>query len=385
MKKLFKVGKYVLVFVLAIMLSIPFTKVNAATITGKPRITTELKSSENNIYSYDVGLNFEDWLLPAQEGETPYCLIDGWILYEKINNEYKKIYSTDTSDPDFESPYSIEVKSGESRTFAVVVYTENGAVSDYSDDVVLDHRELTTVVAKVAHGNGCFTISGEGINDKICETTNKTYQVPAGTTVTVKAIPDTGYSFDGWYVFDVETGKISVVVQSTALEYSFTTEALVEGDVETIAAAFYKSSYEVIEGADQTYTVDNNTEAEFEIDADYNLFKEGGKVYVDDILVDPENYTSRSGSTIITLKKEFVDTLSEGEHTLKVVFNDDKTATTSFNVVKNTPNKEETNTETNSTNTKITNPKTGDNILYYVLMLVLSLIGFSKTLLLKNN
>ena len=58
----------------------------------------------------------------------------------------------------------------------------------------------------------------------------------------------------------------------------------------------------------------------FRIDADFSLFD--GKLYIDGILVDAKNYKAESGSTFITLNKEYVDTLSVGEHTIKVEFSD---------------------------------------------------------------
>ena len=111
--------------------------------------------------------------------------------------------------------------------------------------------------------------------------------------------------------------------------------------------------YEVVEGDKQTYTTDKEA-AEFRINADYSLFKDGGKVYVDDKLVSEENYTSKEGSTIVTFKKAFLDTLSNGVHTLKVIFNNSKEATASFTVTKKEETKEETKpeeTKTEETNT----------------------------------
>ena len=78
-------------------------------------------------------------------------------------------------------------------------------------------------------------------------------------------------------------------------------------------------------------------------------------------LVDPKNYTAESGSTIITLKKEFVDKLSVGEHTLKVLFNDGGVAITTFNVAKVT--------------VPTDNPQTGDNIGFYIISGILSIVG----------
>ena len=121
-----------------------------------------------------------------------------------------------------------------------------------------------------------------------------------------------------------------------------------------------KIVYEVTEGANQKYTITKNSEAKFKINADFRLFDDG-KVYVDNELVDPKNYTAESGSTIITLKKEFVDTLSVGEHTLKVLFNDGGEAITTFNVAR--------------VIVPTDNPQTGDNIGFYILSGILSIVG----------
>ena len=126
-----------------------------------------------------------------------------------------------------------------------------------------------------------------------------------------------------------------------------------------------KIVYEVTEGANQEYTITKDNEAKFKINADFRLF-DTGKVYVDNELVDPNNYTAESGSTIITLKKEFVDTLSVGKHTLKVLFNDGGQATTIFNVVKTT--------------IPVENPNTLDNVMIYIVSGILSIIGISGTI-----
>lgn len=123
-----------------------------------------------------------------------------------------------------------------------------------------------------------------------------------------------------------------------------------------------KIVYEVTEGANQKYTITKNNEAKFKINADFRLFDDG-KVYVDNELVDPKNYTAESGSTIITLKKEFVDTLSVGEHTLKVLFNDGGEAITTFNVARVT--------------VPTDNPQTGDNIGLYIISGILSIVGLA--------
>ena len=164
--------------------------------------------------------------------------------------------------------------------------------------------------------------------------------------------------------------------------------------------------YKFTEGANQTYTIDESKNATFRIDADYSLFT--NKVYVDNKLVDSTNYDSKSGSTVITLKDEYLKTLSVGEHTLKVAFSDNGEAITKFTIKekqqnetpedsKNTENtgstenteKEEQPENNNVTNNDVqkentNNPKTGDNIIIYIVLFTIAILGII-TLVIVNN
>ena len=162
--------------------------------------------------------------------------------------------------------------------------------------------------------------------------------------------------------------------------------------------------YKFTEGANQIYTIDESKNATFRIDADYSLFT--NKVYVDNKLVDSTNYDSKSGSTVITLKDEYLKTLSVGEHTLKVAFSDNGEAITKFTIKekqqnetqednKNTNNtgnteKEEQPENNNVTNNDVqkdntnTNPKTGDNVIVYAVLFAIALLGII-TLIIVNN
>ena len=161
--------------------------------------------------------------------------------------------------------------------------------------------------------------------------------------------------------------------------------------------------YEFTEGANQTYTIDESKDATFRIDADYSLFT--NKVYVDDKLIDSTNYDSKTGSTVITLKDEYLKTLSVGEHTLKVAFSDNGEAITKFTIKekqqnetpednKNTGSTENTEKEEQPENNNLTNndvqkentnnPKTGDNVIVYAVLFAIALLGII-TLIIVNN
>ena len=133
--------------------------------------------------------------------------------------------------------------------------------------------------------------------------------------------------------------------------------------------------YKFTEGANQIYTIDESKNAIFRIDADFSLFD--GKLYIDGILVDAKNYKAVSGSTVITLNKEYVDTLSVGEHTIKVEFSDGGSATTKFEVKAKQVNTEKTE--------NITNPQTGDNIGTYIILSIISVLGIATTVVINNK
>ena len=121
--------------------------------------------------------------------------------------------------------------------------------------------------------------------------------------------------------------------------------------------------YNVIEGNNQVVDINNLSNVSFKFDADYSKFENGGKVYVDGKLLKPEDYISKTGSTIISLKKDFVEKLSVGEHTVKVAFNDGGEAEARFKIAKAEAKPDETkkpsNEKTHTSNIS-NSPKTGD-------------------------
>ena len=296
-------------------------------------------------------------------------------------------------------------------TYTPVDTTNYKTITDI--DIEVNVKDKFDVITSVDGGNGTITSSKKGVVE--------------GTKVEITFTPDTGYMIDKVLVNTVETtvtgNKIELTVNeakevkvsykkipftvtvkdvdgatitpngAVAVSYGETQEfaitansgyklvkVLVDGTDKTadmvgdtlkltnitsninLEVVVEKIVYEVTEGANQNYTITKNNEAKFKINADFRLFDDG-KVYVDNELVDPKNYTAVSGSTIITLKKEFVDTLSVGEHTLKVLFNDGGEAITTFNVARVT--------------VPTDNPQTGDNIGFYIISGILSIVGLA--------
>ncbi len=169
---------------------------------------------------------------------------------------------------------------------------------------------------------------------------------------------------------DIANGEI---VRET--RYDYYTRCTYKFTFQYVKEEVIPKEYKFTEGANQIYTIDESKNAIFRIDADFSLFD--GKLYIDGILVDAKNYKAVSGSTVITLNKEYVDTLSVGEHTIKVEFSDGGSATTKFEVKAKQVNTEKTE--------NITNPQTGDNIGTYIILSIISVLGIATTVVINNK
>lgn len=87
--------------------------------------------------------------------------------------------------------------------------------------------------------------------------------------------------------------------------------------------------YEIIEGQDQTYT---NSNLKFRFSGELDLFH---RLLINDVEIEETNYSKTSGSTIINLKSEYLNTLENGIHTLRVEYKDGGYVETTFTVMKN--------------------------------------------------
>ncbi len=87
----------------------------------------------------------------------------------------------------------------------------------------------------------------------------------------------------------------------------------------TPTAAGETPNYKIIEGANGAWTQNSDGTLVFRANGDFGKFT---GVKVDDTLIDAKNYTAVSGSTVITLKADYLKTLSVGTHKLTVVYTD---------------------------------------------------------------
>ncbi len=170
--------------------------------------------------------------------------------------------------------------------------------------------------------------------------------------------------------------------------------------------------YEILDGANTGW--EQNSDGSLSIRGSGAISKFVG-VKVDGNLVDVKNYTVKEGSTIVTLKADYLNTLSVGNHTFEIIWTDG-TAATRFTVSKsdsgsaepkdndgnngkndntnNTPataleDKNNTGTSGSQTddNQQITSPKTGDNshTVLWISLLGVSLAGLLSMIYVRKK
>ena len=125
-------------------------------------------------------------------------------------------------------------------------------------------------------------------------------------------------------------------------------------------------AYDIVEGDGSSWTEDSDHNITFVANG---LFSKFVGIKVDGKDVDKANYEAKAGSTIITLKASYMDTLAVGEHTISVVYTDGSTDGT-FNV-----------------RAKANTPATGDdfNIALYASLMVVSVTALVVLLLVSKK
>ena len=224
--------------------------------------------------------------------------------------------------------------------------------------------------------------------------------------VTFTATPASGYHFVGWYrgVINGETHFVdNHTLDLISSNASFTTSV----NSLIIMAVFAEDepnsqdptdpdpndpgtvTYTIVSGGNQTYYKGSNTDIVITASGAANKLQ--GIEIDNGNPIDPANYEIASGSTILTLKAAFLENSSLGAHTITFKYDDGEVETT-LTVAEATnngtsdpdPNGDDngntgtgnagTGTGGNATN----NPNTLDNIVIYILMLGLSIVGITS-------
>ena len=153
--------------------------------------------------------------------------------------------------------------------------------------------------------------------------------------------------------------------------------------------------YRIIEGENQTIKHDTSIDLRIKTNGDHELFD---TLAIDNNIVDPNNYSITRGNTIINIFANYLNTLTIGKHTIEAKYTNEKSVSTSLTIIDEENNETNTNTEednedenddNNGNNNKnkanSINPKTGDDILNYVKILIVSIIEIAIILIIRKK
>ena len=236
----------------------------------------------------------------------------------------------------------------------------------------------------------CWSVDGseKAVGDKITVTANTTVKaVWENITYTV--------SFDSNGGTGTMTAQTGVLGDYTLPANGFTAPAGKQfkawsvngnekavGDKITVTAdTTVKAVWENIPAAPTEYNILDGANSKWTHDSDGNLSVKGSGefskfvgVKVDGKTVDEKYYTVKEGSTIVTLKPEYLNTLTAGKHTLEIVWTDG-TADTTFTV------------DAKPVNTDTKSPQTADNssIALWIALLFVSAAGVLSTAVLGKK
>lgn len=136
-------------------------------------------------------------------------------------------------------------------------------------------------------------------------------------------------------------------------------------DGTTISVTFVKEdivpyTYLFINGEDSEWIHNTKQGLVFRIDGDFEKFK---NIKIDGTFVPVEDYNVKKGSTIVTLKEDYLNTLAIGKHTLEVEYTD-RNVSTAFTI------------KAADTRKSGSIPQTGDynNVLIMILLIFISSI-----------
>lgn len=227
-------------------------------------------------------------------------------------------------------------------------------VATTNGDGVISYASDNTAVAEVNPATGEVTIIGAGTAN-IIATASQTEAYYEGTASYALSVAKATSSKPS-EIEDVIVGTIGTPLSSI----SFSTDGIywVDGDAiimsgENEYQVYYTQNndtnnyitetftvtvkgvihvYLVLEGDQQVYTKGESEVASFRINADLSLFEEFGSIYIDEQPLSSDFYRAEYGSTIISLKKAYMDSLAIGQHLFTIKFGDFGIATAKFTV-----------------------------------------------------
>lgn len=307
-------------------------------------------------------------LQPADPTKNGYQAFDGWYNGDTKYDFNLPVTQTITLKAKYKDAITYNISydlDGGTATNPATYNAESDAITlnnpvktgytftGWSGTGLTGENNMTVIIAKGSTGDRAYTAhyteknsftvafdtnGGSGISDKTG--VKWTDKVLDGITNPTKD----GFDFTGWKCGDM-TVNANTMYSDLAANDTVTSVTLVAQwkdiqkpvitglengtkEIKLEDTIISKLSPEIIEGKGQSITAGEKKELIFKSNAAFSDFI---RVELDGKNLDAKNYTVKEGSTVVTLKADYVATLSAGEHTIGIV-SESGTATTTFTV-----------------------------------------------------
>ena len=327
------------------------TNPSGATITGATTFTYKFVAIPTYTVTYKVvnGTWADGTTAPKTEtvarDESPASVPEDMIASSGFENgawNADPSTATITGDTTFTytfapvDTYTVTVQSdGNGTASADVAYGATGTevTLTATPSAGYQFKEWQVVSGGVTITNNKFTIGTEdvvvkAIFEEVPATTyTVTFETNGGSAVVSQKVADgnkatkpadptkDGYTFEGWY-------------KDAALTVAFDFETAITADITLYAKWTQKAeiTYTVVSGADGSWKLGSGTDYTLTVkrsEDDPSCIDHFTGVQTDGAaLVKDSHYTAKPGSTVITLKNSYLESLSEGKHTITVNFDD---------------------------------------------------------------
>lgn len=299
-------------------------------------------------------------------------------------------YTTDGSEPtltggvpggttqEYTAPIAVTGTEGQSITTVIKAMAVKSGMQDSSVKTftytirIPDVPDVTAPSITTQPGNAAVKVGGTATFTIAASGTDLTYQWQmdrndgngwvniAGATATSYTTSTVDISCNGFKYQCVVSNSVGTVTSNTAV---LTVTENTNPDPEP-------TDYDIMDGANSSWT--QNSDGSLSIRGSGAFSKFVG-VKVDGTLVDTKNYTVKEGSTIVTLKTDYLNILSVGTHTFEILWTDG-TASTTFTI--------KADTSDDGNNNRMDDvPKTGDDtpVAWLFILSILSGAGFIIT------
>lgn len=253
----------------------------------------------------DFGYTFED--LPAADED---------------NNPYEYSITAEMPDVDVNITYEETVRDEKGNVVA-------DAVIHKKIEAELAAYDKSGNPAKEVTAGDSIVIKAENITPDI---SNVIKECIGDLTINGNLQEDVKFAGTAYTLKTKEAGDYSFILKQVVLKSGAVVDITNEPEL-SLEVLPRIVEYKIIKGANQKILTTADS-ALFASNADYSKFV---RVEVDGKTVGTEFYKAESGSTEVTFNKKFIGTLSVGKHSLTIV-SSDGSASTEFQVVKDSPN-----------------------------------------------